>query len=542
MFGGVLEKIRLFEADIERHVENIVQQLLLGDITNRRHQLLRDYFVIEQAEAIGPIAEKLLDLYLDHDDIVALQEAPSEGESVINTAMKEFEAQIADIREYHRRFRDVPPVRCELDLPNPDALDNIFTLAERYGSCLDLESHYQRYSAFMLSTSKCAKEKNYALGSSWPGRVEFFSFVSGITDIILNDVDPFRKVYGFASYKEFVVELLKYLTNFHKRVCVMDNEVLTSSFSKCDVDAEEFWSKLVEHKKSVVSVGSNALVLSGTTTKSASSVHAPPPLRKYTKAFALWPLTYVETLTDSEIENPPSLDDIKAVVHVEGKVVALLQTLLFDYWQETEKALLRDYSKTAEELEWERENMKRDFLGSVEKARSRCAKTVEGSVAQAAVHEVNAALAPLNSGEQEKVSAVVPTAVGEDDAAGRLLDSDGKPVARWLVYLQQLHKKFYCEVCGGTVYVGPKVFKEHFGAERHSEGLRRLGVTMNLRSYEGLSSIRKVIEMRDRVVGSGRSLRKRIHVDQEDEEMQDAQGNVITAGAYRRFQMSRRTV
>ncbi|RHW72139.1 splicing factor 3a [Trypanosoma brucei equiperdum] len=541
MFGGVLEKIRLFEADIERHIDSIVQQLLIEDISNKRHQLLRDYFIIQQAEAVEPIAEKLLDIYLDQDDIVSAQEAPAEGEAVYSNALKEFEARIADIREYHRTFRDVPTVKCELDLPDVNALDNVFTLAERYGSCLDLEAHYHRYSNFMLSTSKRALETNHTVGTAWPGRVEYLTFVTSVINIILNDVDPYRKVYGFWSYKEFVEELLKYLVHFHKRVLVMESDVLESTLTKCDADAEEFWSKLVEHKKSVVTISSTAVALPGTAGKSVSSLHAPAPLRRYVKAFALWPITYVESVTPSEIEKPPSLEEVKAVVHIEAKIVVLLQTLLFEHLQETEKILLRDYSKTVEELEWERDNMQAEFLRSVEEAKKRCATTVEGSVVQAAQHEVAVAFAPEEGKEVPTANGVLAPGTKAGDTNDQLLDSDGKPVARWLVCLQQLHKRFYCEVCGGTVYIGPKVFKDHFGAERHAEGLRRLGVTLHLKNYEGISSIRKVIEMRDKVMGNSRSLRKRIHADQEDEEMQDAQGNVITAGAYRKFQMSRKT-
>lgn len=536
MFGGVLEKIRLFEADIEHHIDNIVQQKLLGDVANRRHQILRDHFILQQAEAIRPIADKLLDVYLDQDDIVAAQEAPSEGEEVLGAALKEFEAHIADIREYHRTFRDLPPVKCELEHPDPAALENVFSVAERYGACLDMEQHYHRYSTFMLTTSKRAQETEDTIGSAWQGRVEYLTFISSIPSIILHDIDAHRKVYEFAMYKDFVEGLLTYLIGFYERVKVMEKDVLRTSLEKCDTDAEEFWSKLLEHKKAVVrSVNGHDGV--DTTAKSACALIIPPPLLKYTKTFALWPITYVESMIAGGNETLLSLANVKSLIQAEGKVVMLLQTLLFETVQETERVLLRDYGKTVEELEWERRRLQEEFFQSVEEARKKSATTVEGSVAQAAQYDVMATL-----GQADALHAVAEKDTAVDETEGQLLDRDGKPVARWLIQLQQLHKKFYCEVCGGTVYVGPKAFKEHFGAERHAEGLRRLGVTVHLKDYEGLSSIRKVIELRDRVATKATNLRKRLHEDREGEEMQDAQGNVITAGAYRRFQISRKGI
>ncbi|KAH9579796.1 SF3A3 domain [Trypanosoma melophagium] len=543
MFGGVLEKIRLFEADIEHHIDNIVQQKLLTDITNKRHLILRDHFIMQQAESIGPIADKLLDLYLDQDEIVEAQEAPSEGDDVLSTAMKEFEAKVADIREYHRTFRDLPPVKSEIDHPDPSMLEGLFSVYERYGSCLDLESHYHHYSDFMLVTSKRAEEANDPLGNGWKGRVEYFSFIPTIPNIILNDIDPFRKVYGFTLYRKFVEDLINYLIDFYGRIKVMEKDVLLSSLEKSETDAEEYWSKLLEHKKAVVRNNSNSGGASGITSteKSTATLITPAPLRKYTKTFALWPITYVESMTVKDGETPPSLTDIKAVIQAEGKIVMLLQTLLFETLQETEKVLLRDYSKTAEEIEWERKHLQDEFIHSVEEARKKCGTTVESSVAQAAQYDVMTTLAKdETTGEAKGTTTTTTTA--EEETNTQLLDRDGKPVARWLVQLQQLHKRYCCEVCGDTVYIGPKAFREHFGAERHAEGLRRLGVTHHLRDYEGISSIRMVIAMRDKVMGGTTGFRKRLHEDQEEEEMQDAQGNVITAGAYRRFQISRKGI
>lgn len=249
---------------------------------------------------------------------------------------------------------------------------------------------------------------------------------------------------------------------------------------------------------------------------------------------------------------PASSGDVKAVCILEAKVAALLQSLLFDALKQTERTILRNYSKTTEELETDRARADGEFLESLEMVRRNSSNSLEGAMMSYA-----GAQQAIGGGGGGGVSGFFPTtkdaisaaaAAGAAAAAntggsggGDLADSlvnekfvgeDGTAIPRWLIQLQQLEKSFVCEVCGGTVYQGPKVFREHFGQERHTEGLKRLGVLQNLREFEGVSTIRGAIEMRDRVGGVHSGFRKRLREDKEMEEMQDGQGNVITNKLY----------
>jgi splicing factor 3A subunit 3 len=120
---------------------------------------------------------------------------------------------------------------------------------------------------------------------------------------------------------------------------------------------------------------------------------------------------------------------------------------------------------------------------------------------------------------------------------------DGKPIPQWIVTMQQLDKKFPCEVCGGTVYDGPKNYSEHFRAERHIGALARLGVVQNLRLFDHVDKIREVMQLRDRLEGhTVGSSRRRMREDELSEEMQDVQGNVMTNRHFRQYQDRRNTL
>lgn len=121
------------------------------------------------------------------------------------------------------------------------------------------------------------------------------------------------------------------------------------------------------------------------------------------------------------------------------------------------------------------------------------------------------------------------------------LGVDGNPIPQWIVKMQQLDQKFPCEVCGGTVYDGPKNFSEHFKAERHIGALAKLGALKNIRLYDGITSILGVIKLRDQLEGqtATSSTRIRMREDELAEEIQDVQGNVMTHRGLRQYQERR---
>ncbi|CBZ28859.1 putative splicing factor 3a [Leishmania mexicana MHOM/GT/2001/U1103] len=621
MQTNVLERIRALEADIERCIDSIVQQdLFAASIENERHRILIDHFTLQQVGMVRSTAEKLLDVYLDEDDIVQVQTAPAESPDDIAAAVKEFEAKIADIREYHHIYRDLPPVKDELAVPSPRLLDDVFTVHERYGACFDMDAHYNRYSAFMVHTKTLAEgcasasaEVKRELAplppssvlkwsSMWPGRLDFFSFIKALPQLLLHEVEAHRKVLGFALYRPFVAELLAYLEGFYRRIHPLKPAAFERLMAEVESDAEKYWASLVEAKAEVTSVAAAAAAsteddqadvqdvedervedreaggAAGSSSKGQTAVPVriavenkvacglaiPPSLRQHVKKFSLWPLPLIEKLIQdvaqasgtsdgaaaSTSKYPTSLADVKTVCIMEAKAAALLQSLLYTTLETTNKSLLRDYSRTLEELENDREVAEQEFLDSLEEVRKNSADTMEGTVAHAAEYNLKLALEDSKGsrrGRHGKANAPAPvvpapaaTELPLEEEEEQLIGENGEPIPRWLAQLHQLDKMFRCDVCGGTIYKGPKVFREHFGAERHAEGLRRLGVMHHLKSYEGITSIRQVVEMRERLAGGESGFRKRLRDNTDNEEIQDARGHVVTAKEYLRLQQRRR--
>lgn len=678
----VFERIRGFEADMERSIDSIVQQEIFRDeITNEHHRILVDHFQVQQTRLIHDAATKLLDAYLDEDDIVDAQGAPDGredgGEDVLAHALRAFEARIADIREYHHAYRDLPAIRNTLDQPDADTLDRLFTPREHLGSCLDLEPHYERYSTFMIATATLhdatqedntnntlkdatavapGMERRMRSSSSstsranraeerlrdeasmrtiagelsrhaplWESRLDYVQFIAQLPDLLLNSIHAYRKVFGFTLYRSFVLELLDYGKHFYARVHPLTHE-LGQLLDRTHREAEEYWQALLQEREHLVSAAAageatGALTLSTAAARVAvgkatvmAGLHVPPALRRYSKSFALWPMRLIDDIMvlressataasapegDANENNvsriasstssssslrimsmtPLTLSDVRELCIAEAQLIALTHTLLFHTVEETERTVRREYSRTSEELALERARVRQDFLDSLQQLQQRSTSSVESTVAQAAHYHVQATLLAAQEAEAARERAAMGLSgrakadvAGDKSeldessslagAAAPLLDEEGNPIPLWLVKLQQLDKKFVCEVCGGTVYRGPKAYYGHFGAERHAEGLRRLGVTRRLHEYEGIDRIRLVIELRDRLQsqkqgssaaaedrdaeydGGGGAvvvsdLRRRLREDQDNEEMQDGQGKVITVKDYRRIQRRR---
>lgn len=548
METSILERVRLLEADIEAYTDAVVQQLLLkDDITNQRHRLLIDHFVATKLEEISRCADRLADLYLDEDEIVEAREAPSEGSEVLAQALRRFEASVADIRESRSAvLRSLPPVKRSLAVPDPKALDALFSPAELYGRCLYMQTPFQRYAAFMgvtMNRSQSIKEGWLAdqlpsWSSTWEQPLSYTEFMSKLPALIGKDMPSQQKLFGFSEYRVVIQEVRDYLTNFYLRIRPLEKESLQRLEDDVTLKGEAYW----EAMKSTDDIPFVSAVPSTHTlhAKKCSGLLVPSSLRHHTEGFSLWPLPFLKGVLekkesgeiDAEKDKalrdfPQDLEEVKAVCVSEGMIIALLKSLLFDVYQQTNSHLIRSSSRTMEEVEEERRNDDEQYAESLTSVASRTRGSVEGTVAQAAQYHLQAM--------RDTEAASRASAITEELPANSLLGDDGKPIARWLAQLQQLDKKYVCDVCGGAVYPGPKLFREHFGVDRHIEGLRRLGITEYLKYYEGITSTREAIEMRNALQNSMIGTRKRLRIDADVEELQDHTGKVVTVGAYAQY-------
>lgn len=595
MDSGILERLRLREADMENHVDSIVQQMLLREgISNKRHILVIDHFIARRLKDITAISEELADLYLDDDDIVELRNAPSGGSEVRTAALKDFEAKVADIREHRSlSIQSLPPIKLELSRPSPFLLEEIFSPAERYGRCFHLERNYQLYYRFLERTteigSRCVTEGdggreppllNPSLSSSstppsflvrklkeeiqtwcasWEPSMTYLTFLTNLSTSILKEIPAHRKLIGFQPYREWIFDLLEYLQGFYRRLFPLDEEHLSQLMVDVELKADEYWSALQQsgdipwvnplHSNSDDQTGPSMMH-----SKKSSGLAVPSSLRSFLESFSLWPLAYIQSVLLPIVEKagvtgsatpdlslrhlPRSVEEIQSVCYAEAKIVALLKSVLFDTFQYTISCLTRNQSKTLEEIERERIEEDEAFEKSLKNVQKQTQNTVEGTIAQAAQYYLEAAK-DCEKEAEGKVDALKDEESMAEQLRNTLIGDDGKPIPRWLAQLQQLDKIFTCDVCGGTVYRGPKLFREHFGGDRHAEGLRRVGVTEHLKAYEGLTSMQEVIQMRDQLERMMVGTRKRLREEREMEEIQDSTGKVVSSGAYAQYQHRR---
>jgi splicing factor 3A subunit 3 len=108
------------------------------------------------------------------------------------------------------------------------------------------------------------------------------------------------------------------------------------------------------------------------------------------------------------------------------------------------------------------------------------------------------------------------------------LDFDGKPIPYWLFKLHGLNHYYPCEICGGEAYRGRRNFELHFGDQKHTAGMRLLGIP-NTKHFHGVTKIEDAQVL-------WHSLQEKLQQnkfdERNDEEYEDSHGNVLSRSAY----------
>ena len=104
---------------------------------------------------------------------------------------------------------------------------------------------------------------------------------------------------------------------------------------------------------------------------------------------------------------------------------------------------------------------------------------------------------------------------------------DGKPIPYWLYKLHGLNLEFKCEICGGASYWGRRAFERHFMEARHQSGMKALGIPNSKHFFE-VTTIADAValwrSLQEREAGGFKA--------EEDEEYEDAEGNVFSKKVY----------
>ncbi|KAJ3225375.1 proteasome regulatory particle base subunit [Clydaea vesicula] len=144
----------------------------------------------------------------------------------------------------------------------------------------------------------------------------------------------------------------------------------------------------------------------------------------------------------------------------------------------------------------------------------------------------------LHYGEEpeEETLAVGEESEGDDDVDDEKIYNplklplgwDGKPIPYWLYKLHGLGVEYPCEICGGYVYMGRKVFDRHFSEWRHNNGLRALGVGSG-KQYVGITAIEDAYKLFEKLKSAEQT---EISKPEIIEEFEDAEGNVFNKRTY----------
>ena len=105
---------------------------------------------------------------------------------------------------------------------------------------------------------------------------------------------------------------------------------------------------------------------------------------------------------------------------------------------------------------------------------------------------------------------------------------DGKPIPYWLYKLHGLNLTYNCEICGNATYKGPKTFQRHFAEQRHSHGMKCLGIP-NTAHFANITKIQDAITLWDKLKNEKQRDQFQPLVE---EEYEDSQGNVVNKKTY----------
>ena len=545
MNTGVLERIRLLEADLEHARDAAVYQQLLP-ISNARHVLLRDHYIHHQRRVMQETAAKLLDLYLEDDEHA---EAQLDSQP-LEDALRDYDAKVAQVREYSRTHsfihassssagaaaavsdavEYVDPAEEE---PDVDAfLSDLFSSVENFGTRLECyETGFNEYASLLV---KCATKDINAVAGEKRKLKSVEEFAASIPAAF--NLSTAVKLLLPNDYDAFVTNILEYLTGFHRRLRPLEGRLLESEMKAAEADMRQYWQVLVD--------ASNRHLDSG------SSSSFQPPGRPVKYLPAMWRphqlLRKIRQLKEQgDVEGAAKVEAelgwCEAAAIKEAKVGKLVSGILSEVCTTSEVVFRSNMTKMPAEVQRERNHEEEAFLISLEESAHKKAAALSKNLAHNA--EFDARLLDLNTksgaafgGDGGSLalagtSGAHVTTVSLADESMVPLDEDGNPLPLWQIKMQGLRKKYHCEVCGGTVYSGPKVYKEHFFSERHTEGLRRLGIR-NRREFDGINTIDGVFDLARLM--QGKQVLKRAREEFLARESEDNDGIVISEAEFRR--------
>jgi splicing factor 3A subunit 3 len=504
----LLEEQRQIHEDLERledasadllledppHVSESTRLVALRLLTHQiRDRLARDHDIARFLEQIESQSNRLLNIYQDVDSA----KEDEVRNLTLGDPMESFMKEIANIKDFHRRYPNEPVENLEKAykkrLPEDRAhsvaaIDSMFTGEEGFGRFFDLTTLHEQY--LNLPVHQHARRLTY---------LQYLDIFDAFTPP-QNNIPREQKKSEY--YFQYLKALQDYLESFMRRTKPLEN--LDKLFANFDKEFEELWAK-----DEVPGWEKNAPAATNGEAE-GEGIWCTACKKGFSK----------ETVYEAHLTGKKHK---KAVKESEGATNGATTTT---------NGASSDIQRFKERAVAEREFRIKKLAAAMQTERGDTKVNVERKQGmtererQQELEQLYSETPEAGSKEDDDDSE------GEDKIYNPLklpLAWDGKPIPFWLYKLHGLGVEFPCEICGNFVYMGRRAFDKHFNEPRHIHGLKCLGIT-NTSLFREITSIQEA-----------ESLWKQIQKNKKKEktqadnvvEMEDNEGNVMPEKVYK---------
>lgn len=474
----VLEEQRYLHEDIER-LEQAIADRYVDEPKQDRNRLNRDHEMAQLLDSLHTQAKALLDIYETRGD-----ERTKEIQTIsLDDSFGAFQKQVADVREYHKRYPNQPAENLETAYKKaasgeqPFLINSLFTGEEFYGRYFDMYGLHEDF--LNLPSQKQGR------------RVPYVKYLDTFDDF--SNIRQKDKLSD--DYLQYLNSLVEYLEGFMRKTRPLEN--LDRLFAQFASEFETAWEAGEVPGWAATAAQNDSPTYCDACEKEfgnenvfkhhfTSKKHVKAAERKRQENG-----TATNGTTNGASHGTARLKE-KAIAEREFRVKKLASAMQTQR-SDTRDNVERKAAMTERERQQELEAMNEDRM------------------------ELEAAA--NGAGEDD-----------EDDENEKIynplklpLDWTGKPIPFWLYKLHGLGVEFDCEICGNFTYMGRRAFDKHFNESRHIYGLKCLGITSSP-LFRDITHIEEAQNLWKKLQGQ-----KRDEKNKTDGvvQMEDADGNVM---------------
>ncbi|KIW07148.1 uncharacterized protein PV09_02018 [Verruconis gallopava] len=473
----VFEEQRYLHEDIER-LEQAIADRYVEEPKQDRYRLNRDHEMAQLLDNLHTQAKALLDIYKTRTD----DRLKESQDLSLGNSFEAFQKQVADIKEYHKRYPNQPAENLEVAYRKPApgegermplVINGMFTGEEFYGRYFDMYDLHEQY--LNLPSLKTGR------------RIPYIKYLDSFDDF--SNIKKKDKLSD--EYLQYVRNLAAYLEGFMRKTRPLEN--LDKLFAQFEDEFEKAWA---------------AGQVPGWEQEEATPRNDSA--------------TYCEAC-EKEFGNENvyqhHFNSKKHIKNAERKK------------ERVENGMTTGASRLREKAIADREFRVKKLAAAMQTQRSDTRDNVERKAAMTE-RERAQELEALNEDDFE--AAGQNGAEDDDDENEKIynplklpLDWTGKPIPFWLYKLHGLGVEFECEICGNFTYMGRRAFDKHFNESRHVYGLKCLGITSSP-LFRDITRIEEAQKLWAKIQKAKREEKAAADVVQ----MEDSEGNVMPEKVY----------